>query len=52
MCTGDWVYPASDAGVLWVVFDRDGESVLRHSLSVKWSVHLHHTCLTDTERKR
>lgn len=52
MCTGERDYPASDAGVLWVVFDSDGESVLSHSLSVQWSVHLHHTCLTDTEKKR
>lgn len=46
-----WVYPASDAGVLWVVFHSDGESVLSNSLSVKRSVHLHLTCLTEAKRK-
>lgn len=51
-CLQWWVYPTSDAGVLRIVFDSDSESVLSHPLSVQRSVHLHHTCLRDTERKR
>lgn len=46
-------YPASDARVLGVVFDSDGQPVLSHSLSVQGSVHLHDAgLLTHTETAR
>lgn len=44
------VYPSSDAGVLGVVFDGDGERVLSHALPVKRPVHQHHPGLMDTHR--
>lgn len=44
-------YPASDAGVLRVVLDRDGECVFGYSLSVQRSVDTHHARLRRTWKR-
>ena len=36
-------YPAGNAGVLWIVFDRDSQCVFSNSLSVQRPVHLNHS---------